>query len=109
MLNYSRAKIYCIRHADTHEIVWIGGTVSDLKRRYWNHKCNEKDCLNKTIESRQLDWNKLKIEKMTDFKCRDRMTLRFAVEVVSVYNSHDNQEVLQHLLNNIDYYIDTDI
>jgi hypothetical protein len=110
MPNYSKSKIYCIRHADTNEIVLIGGTISCLKRRYWNHKCNANDGFYKTIHERNLDWNKLKIEKITDFsRCRDRRTLTFAAEVVSTYHALDNPQILQDLLNNIDFYIDSNI
>ena len=110
MLNYSKAKIYCIRNRENNEIVWIGGTISDLKRRYWNHKSNSNDLLNKTIKAKYIGWNRLKIELLTKFKkCRNRQTLSFAVDVVGLYNSYDNQEVLEELLNNIDFYIDTNI
>ena len=110
MLNYSKSKIYCIRDKDTNQMIWIGGTISDLKRRYWNHKCNHDDQLYNVIHAQNLDWNKLKIELMTEFpKCKDRKTLSFAVEAVCMYSSYDNQEALDELLNNIDYYIDTNI
>jgi len=107
MINYSRSKIYCIRSRDTNEIIWIGGTVSNLKRRYWNHKCNSKDSLYQAVRERGLDWHDLKIELVTDFEsCKDRVTLNFAAEVAYIYTMQNNEPVLHHFLNNIDYFIE---
>jgi hypothetical protein len=91
-------------------VIWIGGTISDLKRRYWNHKCNQNDAFYKTLHSQNLDWNDIKIELMAEMpNCKDRKTLSFAIEAICIYNQYDNPQVLQELLNNIDYYIDTNI
>ena len=107
MINYSRSKIYFIRRQDTGEVIWSGGTISNLSRRYYNHKSNEKDCLNKIAKEQNLDWRNLKIELIKDYDtCRDRKTLKFVAETAHTYLRQNNPEVLDHFLNNVDYFIE---
>jgi hypothetical protein len=43
---------------------------------------------------------------ITDFEsCKDRVTLNFAAEVVYIYTMRDNSQVLDNLVNNLNYYI----
>jgi hypothetical protein len=106
MVNYRKSKLYCIKRCDTGEIIWTAGTVSDVKRRYWNHRYNHKDSLYKIIQSQNLDWNNLKIELLAEFaSCKDRTMLRFASEVIYIYSIHNNSPVLHHFLQNIDNLI----
>ena len=62
MINYSKSQLYIIKRQDTDEVIFAGGTVSNLKRRYWNHKCNENDPFNRKVKAENLDWRHLKIE-----------------------------------------------
>lgn len=106
MTEYWKSKIYVIKRRDTNEIIWTGGTVSNLSRRYWNHKCNHKDEFHNIVKSKNLDWRNLKIELVKDYySCRDRKTLKFASDVISVYITLGQEEVLNRFLENIDYYV----
>ena len=107
MINYSKSKIYFIKRRDTDEIVWCAGTVSNLSRKYYNHKSNQNDLLYKKINQLGLDWRNLKIELVKEYDtCRDRKTLRFASDTVYCYFVRDNSEVFHYFLNNIDYFIE---
>lgn len=107
MINYSKAKIYFIKRQDTGEVIWSGGTVSSLKRRYYNHISNKKDILHQIVNGLDLDWSNLKIEMIKDYHtCRDRMRLSFAAAVALQFYRHDNEDVLNDFLDNINYYIE---
>ena len=107
MINYSNSKIYFIRQQDTGEIIWSGGTVSSLKRRYYNHISNKNDLLHRTVSAMDLNWRDLKIEMIKDYdNCQDRKRLNFAAEVALMYYRQNDDEVYQHFLDNIEYFIE---
>ena len=107
MINYSNSKIYFIKRRDTDEIVWCGGTISSIKRRYYNHISNKDDLLNKKVSRLGLDWQNLKIELVKDYNtCIDRKRLKFASDVVYCYFLRDNPGVFYNFLDNIEYYIE---
>ena len=107
MINYNKSQIYIIKNQDTDEVIFVGGTVSNLKRRYWNHKCNENDPFNKIARAQNLDWRHLRIQLIKDYDaCRDRKTLKFAAETAYMYAMQDNAEILEHFLENLDYFIE---
>ena len=110
MINYSKGKIYFIRRQDTGEVIWAGGTVSSLKRRYYNHISNKKDLLHKFVETFDLDWRNLKIEMIKDYDtCRDRRRLSFAADVILLYYRQSNDDVFNDFVNNMEYYLGTDL
>ena len=107
MINYSKSKIYFIKRRDTDEVIWTGGTISNINRRCYNHISNKNDLLNKKISHLGLDWRNLKIELVKEYDtCRDRRRLRFASEVVYCYYERNNPEVFHHFISNIDNYIE---
>ena len=107
MINYSKSKIYFIKRRDTDEVIWTGGTISNINRRYYNHISNKNDLLNKKVARMNLNWSDLKIELVKEYDtCRDRKTLRFASEVVYCYYERNNPEVFHHFISNIDNYIE---
>lgn len=107
MVNYANSKIYFIRRQDTGEVIWVGGTVSDIRRRYYNHISNKDDWLNKKVARTRLNWSNLKIEVVKDYNtCIDRRRLRFAVQTAYLYFLRDNPEVFNDFLDRIEYYIE---
>ena len=106
MINYLNSKIYFIRRQDTGEVIWAGGTISSLKRRYYNHISNKKDLLHILVDGMDLDWRNLKIECIKDYDtCRDRQRLSFAAEIALMYYRQGNDDVYNDFLNNIEYFI----
>ena len=107
MINYSNSKIYFIKRRDTDEIVWCGGTISSINRRYYNHISNKDDLLNKKVARMNLNWSDLKIEVVKDYNtCQDRKRLRFAAETAYCYFIRNNPGVFHNFLDNIEYYIE---
>jgi hypothetical protein len=107
MVNYSNSKIYFIRRQDTDEVIWCGGTVSSLKRRYYNHVSNKKDVLHQIVQALEIDWGNLKIEMIKDYNtCRDRKRLKFAADIALLYYRHNNDSVYHAFLDNLEYYIE---
>lgn len=99
MINYTKSKIYAIKDSNNDNIIHIGGTVSELKRRYWNHKYNTNDTLNKYIRDNNIDWNDLRIELVKSLDCCDRNELKFESDIVTAF-------VIGHQLDILDYYLD---
>lgn len=108
MIDYRRSKIYVIKNKHTGHIIWFGGTVSSLSRRYYNHRSNHKDILYNVVEDLGLNWDDLIIDIAGYYEtCRNRKTLSFAAEVASTYDTMGDEQVLNDYLQNIDSYIDS--
>ena len=107
MVNYGHSKIYFIKNRRTGDVIWSGGTVSDHKRRFWNHRCNKNDKLYKFIEDNNINWRDLTIEVIKDYdSCRDRTKLNFAAETILQYYRQGHIGVYQNFIDNLEYYID---
>lgn len=94
-INYSRSKIYAMKRRSNDQLLFIGGTVSDLKRRYWNHKCNPNDCFYKKMIHMNIDWNDVKIVLIKEYPFFTRDELKFACSL-----AHD-EELLYYYLDNM--------
>jgi hypothetical protein len=95
MVNYYKSKIYAMKRRSNDEILFTGGTISDLKRRYWNHKCNPNDLLYKKIRNMNINWNDVKIELIKEHPFFTRNELKFASRL-----GHD-EDLLDFYLDNI--------
>ena len=106
MIDYRKSKIYFIKRRDTDEVVYVGGTISDLKRCYWNQKNNPKCLFYKRARDLNLDWNNLKIEHILDYSgCQCRMALDFCSVVTEVYYQNGNEDLFNHFIENVNDYI----
>jgi hypothetical protein len=104
MINYHQSKIYAITDTLANNILYIGGTVSNLSRRYYNHRYNSDDALNKYIKDNNIDWRNTKIELVKDYTyCCNRKDLRFASDLVTAFMMETNPAVLDYYLDNINY------
>jgi len=102
MINYHKSKIYAIINASNNNILYVGGTVSQLNRRYYNHRYNENNALNKYMKDHNIDWTNIRIELIKEYPfCFNRAQLRFASDIVTAYIMDDNPDVLEYYLNNI--------
>lgn len=104
MINYTKSKIYAIVNCVDNNILHIGGTVSDLCRRYYNHRYNDDDAVNKYIKDNNIDWSNIKIELVKDYPyCDNRAQLRFASDLVTAFVMEKNLTTLEYYLDNINY------
>ena len=102
MINYSKSKIYAIRNMHDDSIIYVGGTLSNIKRRYWNHKCNKHDILYKLTKEQNIDWRYLKIDHIKDYtSCSDRHDLRSSAKVIEQYIQQGRYDLMQLYLDNL--------
>lgn len=101
-LNYTKSKIYAIRNSQDDSIIYIGGTVSDLRRRYWNHRCNHHDLLYKLVKDNGINWRYLHVEHIHDYtSCQDRLDLVYTVANIKHYIQNGQYDMLQYYIDNL--------
>ena len=103
MIDYSRSKLYIIKDVSNDNIIHIGATVSNLKRRYWNHKMRQ-DRLFKRVEEQNLDWRRLRIHTLKEYpSCQKRSDLRCTCSLLKELFDDNNYDLIQYVLENLDH------
>lgn len=102
MIDYSKSQLYIIKDRSNGKIVHIGGTISNLKRRYWNHK-SQKDTLYKYVVNHNLDWNRLSIHHLKEYSCcHSRYDLRCVCVLLADLLDDNKYDVFDYVLENLD-------
>ena len=69
--DYSKGKIYKIVNDDFPDLVYYGSTISELRKRFNNHKIKTNICASKKL----FETNNAKIELVEDYPCETKREL----------------------------------
>ena len=89
----NETKIYIVKFKNFHNVVYIGNTHMELKKRLQHHKYHA-TTLYKYIEKNKIDWNDVYIELYENFKYNDRYE----------YEKKE-EEVIKTFLNDLNYIV----
>ena len=79
--SYKNGKIYIIKFKNKDKHIYIGSTITNLKRRFSNHKSSHLYKRNSTSLTSYIkdkyknDWSKCYIELLMNYPCKNRREL----------------------------------